>query len=259
MKSLSALTKAEAEKLTGLLFDLDDTFLEHTQLTRDAYNALFDLKEKGLRLIALTGRPASWGEMIVRMWPIDAAIVENGSLAYVFEDRTPVLLDTVSADERQLRRERLSDLVAEVRRALPELVPANDVQGRISDFTFDIGENEKAEESTIQRAIELSESRGARTTRSSVHLHLTFDRMDKGSGAALFLMRLGYDATQLRRTFAFIGDSENDAAAFAAFATTIGVANLGGRFSLTPRYTTDLPKSAGFCQLAYHLIEKRRS
>lgn len=257
MRNIFRLSKAEALALKGVLFDLDDTLLDHTHLSRAAYDALFRLRESGLGLIALTGRPASWAELIVRMWPVDAAIAENGSVAYRFVNRAPVLLDTVSHRVRQIRRERLDSLVKEVLRELPQLVPANDVLGRISDFTFDIGESHHMPEDVIGRAIQLARRRGARTTRSSVHLHLTFDHMDKGCGALHLLTRLGHDSTSARHQFAFIGDSQNDAAAFATFATTVGVANLKGTFSLPPKYLTQLPASAGFCQFTDHLCGLR--
>ena len=259
MKNIFCLEKAEASALEGVLFDLDDTLLDHTRLSQAAYDALFRLRACGLSLIVLTGRPASWAELLVRMWPVDAAIAENGSVAYRFVNDSPVLLDTVSDQVRQARRERLGRLVNEVRRELPSLVPANDVQGRISDFTFDIGENCHMPEDVIARAIQLARRGGARTTRSSVHLHLTFDHMDKGCGALNLLTRLGHDSTSARRRFAFIGDSENDAAAFATFATTVGVANLKGTFSLPPKYLTLLPQSAGFCQFTDHLCGLRTS
>jgi HAD superfamily hydrolase (TIGR01484 family) len=259
MKPVVSLPKAEAHKLRGLLFDLDDTFLDHTQLSAAAYQSLFALKASGLSLIALTGRPASWAELIVRMWPVDAAIAENGSVAYVLDDRTPVLWDSVSKEQRTGRQEKLQALVAEAQHELPLLVPANDVRGRLSDYTFDIGETRKVDEDVIERAMHLARRRGARTTRSSVHLHFTFDRTDKASGALGFLSHLGYDSTRSREQFAFVGDSDNDASGFAAFATSIGVANLKGLFSITPRYLTQFPKSAGFCQLADHLCGQRSS
>src|SRR5690606_29031989 len=109
---------------------------------------------------------------------------------------------------------------------VPALVPADDVDGRVSDFTFDIGEHERASEETIATARAIAAGAGARTTRSSVHLHFTFDRSDKATGALAYLRSTGDDETRARQHFAFIGDSENDAPAFAAFSCTIGVANV---------------------------------
>ena len=66
MRDLSELTVDEARSLRGLLFDLDDTFLSHGLLTREAYGALWKLADAKLRLVAVTGRPSGWGEVVAR-------------------------------------------------------------------------------------------------------------------------------------------------------------------------------------------------
>ena len=146
MKNLSHITSEEAKQLSGLLFDLDDTLLEEGQLSLGAYQALFDLKACGLRLIALTGRPAAWAEVIARMWPVEAAIAENGAVGFKREHSRILSLDTVASEARAERKQSLAALAAEAQRNFPELVPADDVAGRVSDYTFDIGEHECASE-----------------------------------------------------------------------------------------------------------------
>ena len=49
--------------------------------------------------------------------------------------------------------------------------------------------------------------------------------------------------------FAYIGDSENDSACFAAFRVTIGVANFKGRPTVPPRYVTQHAMGAGVTAL----------
>lgn len=252
------MDRAEARRLVGLFFDLDDTLLCEGLLSEAAYRALFRLRESGIRLIPLTGRPASWGELIARMWPVEAAIAENGALAYRRDGRAYRLVDFVSEDERRRRAERLSRLVLQARKRIPELVPADDTHGRVSDYTFDIGEFHTASEETIARAEQLAVAFGARTTRSSVHLHFTFERSDKASGAMRYLRTEGEDVTRALARFAFVGDSQNDAPCFAAFHTTVAVRNLSGVFPLSPRYICRHPKDAGFCEFAEHLVALRR-
>ena len=74
MKPISELTPAEAKDLSGLLFDLDDTLLDEGQLSEAAYSALFRLRESQLLLVAVTGRPAAWGELVARQWPVDGVV-----------------------------------------------------------------------------------------------------------------------------------------------------------------------------------------
>jgi hydroxymethylpyrimidine pyrophosphatase-like HAD family hydrolase len=61
MRPLTSLDAARARALEGLLFDLDDTVLSHGLLTREAFGAIYDLHDAGLRLVAVTGRPSGWG------------------------------------------------------------------------------------------------------------------------------------------------------------------------------------------------------
>ena len=44
--------------LKGVLFDLDDTFTTHGKIPACSFTALWDLRNAGLTLIAVTGRPA---------------------------------------------------------------------------------------------------------------------------------------------------------------------------------------------------------
>lgn len=257
MESLDVLPDSELSHIEGLCFDLDDTFLDDGRLLREAYDALCALDAGGIACIVLTGRPASWAEQIVRMWPVRLAIAENGALCFERKERIVRRIDSVTVDERRARKERLARLVHEVREQFPDLEPADDTHGRVSDFTFDIGEHHRASEIQIVGAQATVNARGGRTTRSSIHLHLTFDQSDKASGAVHFLARLGWDTTAILRRFAFIGDSENDAACFAAFKTSIAVANLTGTFRLLPRYKTHKSKSEGFIELAEKLLRAR--
>ncbi|MFO0564276.1 MAG: HAD-IIB family hydrolase [Polyangiaceae bacterium] len=259
MQPIEHLPAAEAQGLEGLLFDLDDTLLDHGRLTEAAYSSLFRLRESGLRLVAVTGRPSGWGEMLVRQWPIDGAVTENGAIAlHVPAGGGVSRLDPLGESERRIRRMHVAEVVARMRERFPELRPADDVGARISDFTFDIGERQRVAPEVRQAAEAFAHELGARTQASSVHLHVTFDADDKATGAVRFLrMAFGLDATLARFRFAFIGDSENDAACFAGFRTTIGVRNFSGRPSVTPRFLTAAARGAGFAEAAGRLVALR--
>lgn len=259
MKPISQLSAADAQRLEGLFFDLDDTLLDDGQLSEAAYSALFRLRESGLRLIALTGRPAAWAELVARMWPVEAAIAENGALAYGRQDGRVALFDSVKPHERARRRIALTELVRAAQTRFPKLVAADDVGGRISDYTFDIGEHERLDEATVLAARAFAHRAGAHTTRSSVHLHYTFDRADKATGALGYVAQRGQDPTRARRQFAFVGDSDNDAACFAAFSISVGVSNLRGNFSIRPRFVTRGACSEGFVEFSRILVSSREA
>jgi HAD superfamily hydrolase (TIGR01484 family) len=258
MQPIALLPAAEARSLSGLLFDLDDTLLDHGRLPESAYSALFRLREAGLELLCVTGRPAGWGEVLVRQWPIAGAVTENGALAWVRDGNAVRRLDTVDESERRTRGERLAVIVSEVQQAFPELVAASDVAGRITDFTFDIGEDRRIAPTMVHSAVDLARRHGARTTVSSVHLHVSLDGDDKASGTVRVLGSLfGEDPTRALARWAFIGDSENDQACFAAFKTTLAVANLRGLLSIAPRYLTTAARSDGFVEAARTLVARR--
>lgn len=257
MQPIEKLSADEAAFLKVLLFDLDDTLLDHGELTLPAYAALFALREAGLRLVAVTGRPRGWGEVMVRQWPIDGAVTENGAIACAREGRRVTVLDPAGED-RARRSARLADTVRTIREHFPELRSTDDAHARLSDATFDIGELTRVPPETVRAVEDLARGLGARTIVSSVHLHVTFDGLDKASGAVRFLSRqLGMDPTAARSRAAFIGDSENDEACFSAFRTTVAVANVRGRFTVAPRYVTRGERGAGFAEAASVLARRR--
>ena len=92
MRPLVTLPAAAARGLVGLLFDLDDTVLTDGVLTREAYEAIWTMHEAGLRLVAVTGRPSGWGEVIARQWPIDGAVTENGAVHIVRDGKGVAVL-----------------------------------------------------------------------------------------------------------------------------------------------------------------------
>lgn len=256
MKPISQITAEEARRLRAFLFDLDDTLLDHGKLSEAAYSSLFRLKESGLVLVAVTGRPSSWAELLVRQWPIDGAVAENGSVACAMVDRRLEVFDDAAESEN---RTQLAAVVEQIRSSFPDLRVTDDNRGRRSDFTFDIGEHEHVPSDVIDRVCAAARTLGARTSVSSVHLHVTLDGADKASGAVRFLSRrFEWDPTDVITTAAFIGDSENDEACFNAFKTTIAVQNFRGRPTVTPRFSTSQARGAGFAEAAA-VIAARRS
>jgi HAD superfamily hydrolase (TIGR01484 family) len=261
VRPLSALDPQVARGLRGVLFDLDDTVLTHGVLTPIAYDALWALHEAGLKLVAVTGRPCGWGEVVARQWPIEGCVAENGAI-YVARDGAGIVRrDGCTDAERQARRSRLANLVDRVRTVVPEARLTDDIEARRSDVTWDVGERVRLPEVRARAIVREIEAAGARATQSSVHLHATYDKDDKASGALRFCAReLGEDPGSAVARFAFVGDSGNDAPCFAAFQTTFGVANVRaslGRLTLPPRYVAARAMGEGFADVALEILRKR--
>jgi HAD superfamily hydrolase (TIGR01484 family) len=259
VKPVSALSPEEAARLRGVAFDLDDTLLDHGQLAEATYAALFRLRESGLSLYGVTGRPVGWAEVLARVLPVAAIVAENGALVCQRRAERVLVVDSVDAATRRARTSQLAHLLQGFGERFPDIEPADDVRARVSDRTFDIGEYRKVAPERVAEAAAYLTRHGARVFVSSVHLHATFDYADKASGAVRLLAAdTGLDATTVRHAFAYLGDSENDAPCFAAFPVSIGVANLRGRPTLSPRYITSQPMGAGVVEAARVIVSLRR-
>ncbi|MBI2396112.1 MAG: HAD hydrolase family protein [Deltaproteobacteria bacterium] len=256
MRPLAELPDEEARAIGIVLFDLDDTVLTHGRLTREAYGAICDLADAGLDLVAVTGRPAGWGEIIARQWPVLAVVAENGAAILRREHGGVARLV-----QDPTAKVRLAPLVSAVLGAFPDVELADDNAARLTDVAFDIGERRKLPRERVEALRAFVLGQGARATMSSVHLHASFEGDDKASGALRVLLLLRrLDAGAARARAVFVGDSENDAACFACFRTTVGVANVApwvGRLTVPPRYVTEAPMGAGFAQLARRLLSAR--
>ncbi len=263
MKPLSALDAGEARRLAGVVFDLDDTLLDHGALGEAAYGALFRLRESGLRLIACTGRPAGWGEVLARQWPVDAVVAENGAVAFMLDaHRRLVAIDPLPPADRRARRRELLALADELITLFPAAALADDNDARRTDVTIDVGEHRLVTADTIRAIVALARTRGVRTLVSSIHLHLTLETDDKASGTLRLLVdHFAEDATGARFRHAFVGDSANDAAAFAGFGLTFGVQNVEAHLSgltVPPRYLAPAPMGAGFAAIAERICALRK-
>jgi len=261
LQSLDALSPEEARSLRGLLFDLDDTLLDGTLLTEVAYSALWRLHRAGLRLVAVTGRPAGLGEVIARQWPIDGAVTENGAVAFYREGKSVRRIEDVDEATRRARRIRLASVYESLRESFSEVRLASDTHARQSDLALDVGETQELPSSLRTAIAKKARELGVRVFMSSIHLHLTLDGHDKASGAIAFLRTLfGEDPTTVRASYAFVGDSGNDAPCFAAFRTTFGVANVKpslASLAVTPRYVASKPRGEGFAEIANRIVELR--
>ena len=71
----------------GVIFsDVDETLTWEGRLPPEAFNALVKLQAAGYQVIPVTGACAGWCDCMIRTWPIDSIIGENGSFSI---DRSP--------------------------------------------------------------------------------------------------------------------------------------------------------------------------
>ncbi len=246
----------------ALLTDLDDTVLDGGRLRSAVLGALESLQHAGIAVVAITGRPASWAEIAAHQWPIFGAVAENGAIAYRRRDSRVVEHDDAAPALRAERRDRLNALAQDLSLAFPALAPASDSRGRVSDRAWDIGENVRVAPAVVVAARAFLEERGAKTAVSSIHLHASYERHDKATGALAFLHReLAIDPGTALATVPFVGDSGNDRPCFSAFDRSVGVANIDahlGALVRTPAFKTRGARSEGFLELSRALLAAPR-
>mgnify|MGYP005810284527 FL=1 len=88
MKPISAITTSDLKQVRYILHDIDDTITNDGKLLAESYAALWELSRAGFKVIPVTGRPAGWCDLILRQWPVEAVIGENGAFVDYFEGST---------------------------------------------------------------------------------------------------------------------------------------------------------------------------
>lgn len=246
--------------LRGVFSDIDDTLTHNGVVDLEAYAALLRARAAGLRVVLVTGRPAGWAEVLASLWPVDAAIAENGGIAYLKRDGR---LERIYFDPGEPADDarRLATLADEIVRTFPFARRSDDCTLRITDIAFDIGEHQKLPTAEIDVLTARCRELGARTLVSSVHAHAFFHGADKAQMSARVANVLWGDSpTDAAERYAFVGDSPNDQAAFAFFTASIGVANVA-RYAADlrppPRYVTLSSNGRGFAEAIEAILADR--
>ncbi len=265
MRPLDQMPREVAASIHTVFSDIDDTVTTEGRLTVEAYAALQELRDAGLRVVLVTGRPAGWCDHIARMWPVDAVIGENGAF-YGWYDASARKLRTRhvhDAAQRALNAERMAQVRETILREVPGCALASDQFCRQYDMAIDFCEDvPPLPDSKVNRIVELMEQSGMTAKVSSIHVNGWFGDYNKLS-MAHFLMRerYGMELDDERERCMFVGDSPNDVPMFAYLPNAVGVANVK-RFNLppgeAPAYVTASPAGEGFAQVARTLILARK-
>jgi HAD superfamily hydrolase (TIGR01484 family) len=251
-----------AERLRGLLFDIDDTLTTEGRLTAQAYAALERLKRAGRLAIAVTGRPAGWCDHIARMWPVDAVVGENGAFYFRYEGSRLRKRYHDPDEVRAQKRARLGAIAERILASVPGSALASDQPYREADLAIDYCEDvAPLSLEAAERIAALMREAGLSAKISSIHVNGWFGGYDKLATARLLLAEcFATDLEAANAEFAYAGDSPNDAPMFAFFANSIGVANVArfaGHMAAEPKYVTQAQAGAGFAEIAAHLLGER--
>lgn len=245
----------------GVVFDVDDTVTRDGRLELDAFAAMWRAKRAGLKLVAVTGRPLGWTDVIARHWPVDLAIGENGA-GWAWMESGRFRTDYFDNEEaRNQQREQLARIQQSLATQLPEVRLAGDSDARRCDLAFDAYEEAHLSENTVAQTVDLIRSHGTTSFVSSVHIHAVPGSWDKARGCVRAMERVfGENLDQTQAAWWFVGDSGNDAAAFSYFDNSVGVANVAdhlGRLPVLPRYVTRGDRGLGYAELLDALVSSK--
>ena len=255
LKPVSQLL-SQVSSTSNLIFtDVDDTLTCDGLLPAETYCALYQLKNAGIEVIPVTGASAGWCDCLIKTWPINHIIGENGALTMEKDDHHIVstfFTKTTAEVERDLSG--LMKLGNELSRRYPTVKFTQDQSFRLTDIAFDIGQAVTVEETIAEQATEWLVEQGITARRSSIHINAWIGDHSKATAAMSWLNKRGIDA----QNSLFIGDSPNDESMFEHFPVSVGVANvqrfLGG-MSHIPTYVTDNNGGYGFVEMANVLLK----
>src|SRR5215469_13335357 len=164
MKQISLMTAGEAKGVRYVLMDIDDTLTREGKLLASSYTALWTLKEAGLRVIPVTGRPAGWCDLIARQWPVDGVVGENGAMYFRYLDGERRMLRVYARDPaaRAADRARLDEIRAAVLAEVPGAAVAADQAYREADLAIDFCEDvPPLPRAAVDRIVEIFVRHGA--------------------------------------------------------------------------------------------------
>lgn len=261
MQDINCLTSDEAKQVVFLLTDVDDTITTEGKLRPAALQALYDLRDAGIRTICVTGGSAGWGDTYLRQWPVEAVLSESGAVC-LYRERG-VIKHYVHPSIRQEGYERRkAELIKTVLSEVPEAKLSTDQFARIYDIAFDHGsEPPYLGADGIAKVVEVCKRLGAGTAVSSIHINAWFGSFDKFLGTkAFFADVLGLDESALLAGSCYCGDAPNDQVMFSRFPLCFGVGNIHRHAHMMqslPRYTASAFGGEGFAQVVTALLEKR--
>ncbi len=264
MQPISAISPGLCGRLRYLFSDIDDTMTDEGLLPASSLDGMWRLHQAGIKVVPVTGRPAGWCDHIARMWPVDAVVGENGAFYFSYDraERRMHRVYVLAEEERRAGLSRLEEARRRVLEAVPEAAIAADQPFRLYDLAIDFAEDVgPLADEQIDRICGVLDEVGLNYKISSIHVNAWAGDYDKVGCMRLLLARdAAAPAAQALEESVFIGDSPNDEPAFAAFSSSIGVANVrdfAARLTTPPAYVTDTRGARGFAEAVDTILSYR--
>jgi len=233
--------------------DLDDTLTWEGKMHQETYMSLGALRKAGKKIVVVTGACAGWCDCIIRTWPIDCILGENGAFwLYLDENGNLIKQYQLPDDVRKKNYLKFTSYAEEIKQ-LFGIPLAQDQSFRITDIAFDINQEVKIDKDIVIKASNWLREKGLNVTASSIHINAWFGDYNKAKTSLSWLEKHGIK----KEKSAFIGDSGNDEPMFEAFELTAGVANIAkvlDNLTHKPKYITHSNGGFGFVEFAHSLI-----
>jgi HAD superfamily hydrolase (TIGR01484 family) len=262
--SIQTIPFEVAKGITGIFFDIDDTLTTSGKIPAASYGALWDLRDAGLRVVPITGRPAGWCDHIARMWPVDGIVGENGAFYFWLDEDQQKLkkrfLDT--GEVRAENRQRLIHIRDEILATVPGTAIASDQLYRETDVAIDYCEDVKPlDQRAVEQICEIFQKHGATCKVSSIHVNGWFGDYNKlGMTKILAQERWDLDLDTEKERFLFCGDSPNDEPMFRYFPHTAGVKNIlrfAPHMKHLPSFIASFEGGEGFAEVIETILKRR--
>jgi HAD superfamily hydrolase (TIGR01484 family) len=236
--------------------DVDDTLTWKGKLPAETFVALQQLKDAGIIVVPVTGASAGWCDCIVRTWPVDTVIGENGSF-WMERNEFGYVSRYFRENEniRQRNTVRLKALEIELTKRFPEISYTHDQPFRLTDIAFDIGQQVRVPAPIAQAATQWLLEQGVCARISSIHINAWVGKYNKADTAKAWLKQRLPDVSL--EQCAFIGDSPNDESMFEHFPFSVGVSNIRTflqQMQHAPFYITENHGGYGFVEFAEKLL-----
>ena len=264
MRLIKHIPAEVCQNIRGVFFDIDDTVTTDGRLEGSAYLAIEKLHEAGLLTVPITGRPAGWCDMIARFWPVAGVVGENGAFYFAY-DRNSAKMRRCYVRSKEQRLEdhiKLAALKKEILQKVPGSAISADQAYREADLAVDFCEDvDPLPNESVLKIKNIFGDSGAVAKISSIHVNGWFGDYDKLSTCQSFVSsELGFELSEQREKFIFVGDSPNDEPMFQYFPNAVGVANVQNfinQLQHPPTWVTRHESGAGFVELVDHLLKNR--
>lgn len=256
MKPIDQIPKG---KIKAIFSDLDDTLTSDGRLPAKVIEAFDQLKKKDFWLVIVSGRPAGWADCLMRLFPLDAMIFENGAGLMLRDGKKVLAHNLASVDSLQDQHRRLTGIFNDLKKQIPHLRLATDQFYRLFDFAIDICEepphlSDKEVEQILKR---LDQEKDLTAKLSSIHINYWCGKHTKVTASQYLIESEGAKRGVKKEQITFTGDSPNDEPLFEFFDYSVGVRNIEKylpKMKHPPKFITKSDSADGFYELASHLL-----